>query len=447
MKSTIDPLQMSAQTASDTGFGTLETASGSGRAFESRIPGFYALSIEERQRALADKLGIDAQWLRQLAEEGGLSLACADDMVENVIGTYRLPLGIALNFCINGAEVLVPMVIEEPSVIAAASFAAKLVSQAGGFVAESDPPLMAAQVELRDVPNITQACEALLRAKAAIMAACDEVQPGLKRRGGGARDVEVRILDERTLVVHLIIDCREAMGANAVNTVAEALAPMLEKISAGRAGLKILSNLADKRCVRVTCQIPVQTLAIHTADFTMEGQAVASGIAQASRFASLDPYRAVTHNKGIMNGIDAVALATGQDFRGLEAGAHAFASLSGHYRPIAVWHEEAGMLKGRIELPMAVGTVGGAISSHLGATLALRIMGEPSAERLGQIIASAGLASNLAALRALATEGIQRGHMNLHQRRAKHMQKASPALLEPAKGEKSAPPLTVVASQ
>jgi hydroxymethylglutaryl-CoA reductase len=384
----------------------------------SRLHGFYKLSFDERRRQLSEMTGLAPDALSALAQDGGMSMQLADNMVENAITTYALPMGVALNFRVNGRDVLVPMVTEEPSVIAAASNAARLLREGGGFTATSDEPLMISQVHLLDVSDTAAAVHALHAEKQEIMRRAADAHHGLVRRGGGPRDVEVRVLDDGSIVVHLVVHVCEAMGANAVNTIAEEVAPFLATVAHARAGLRILSNLADKRRVRVEAQVPVRALAIETAEFKASGEEVRDHIIEASRFAELDPYRAATHNKGIMNGIDAVALAAGQDFRSIEAGAHAYAARRGRYEPMAVWKEGAdGSLSGAIEIPMAIGTVGGAVTFHPGAKIAMQMMEHPDTTRLGQVIAAAGLASNLAAIRALATEGIQRGHMNLHHRR------------------------------
>lgn len=386
----------------------------------SRIPGFYRLSVEERRAELRQRVGLTDGEIDLLAS-GALTVDAANHIVENVVGTYTLPLGLGLNFQVNGRDHLVPMCVEEPSVIAAASNAARMVRASGGFFAEADPPVMIAQVQLVDVPDTRAATAAILAEKAALLAACDAAQPGLLRRGGGARDLEVRVLEASDaatrrggmLVVHILADCRDAMGANLVNTMAEAVAGRLATLSGGQFGLRILSNLADRRLVRVTCRVAPHLLG----NGGFDGEAVRDGIVMASRFAELDPYRAATHNKGIMNGVDPVVIATGNDWRGIEAGAHAFAAQSGVYRPLAIWRAEpTGELSGKLEMPMAIGTVGGTLRVHPGARLSLRILGVESASELGMIIGAAGLASNLAALRALATEGIQRGHMSLHAR-------------------------------
>jgi hydroxymethylglutaryl-CoA reductase len=376
----------------------------------SRFPGFYNLTLERRRGALADLVGIDpAQLERPL-----LDVPTADHMIENVVGVYGLPLAVALNFVVNGRDRLVPMCVEEPSVVAAASNAARMVRDTGGFVAEVDEPIMLAQIQLGDVPDPERARAAIEAAATELLALADAAQPSLARRGGGARGLEVRILEE-LVVVHLLIDCRDAMGANMVNTIAEAVAPRLAELAGGTAGLRILSNLADRRRVRVSCRVAPGALGAGA-----EGARVRDRIVAASRFAELDPYRAATHNKGIMNGIDPVVIATGNDWRGVEAGAHAYAAtlgVGGGYGPLATWRVgDDGALRGRLELPMAVGTVGGTSRLHPGARLALRLLGVATAGELAMVIASAGLASNLAALRALAAEGIQRGHMSLHAR-------------------------------
>jgi hydroxymethylglutaryl-CoA reductase len=307
------------------------------------------------------------------------------------------------------------MVVEEPSVVAAASNAAKMVRGAGGFHAEVDAPLMISQVQLTHVKDAARATRAILAAKDEILAKADRAVPGLCQRGGGARGLEVRTLGEPSdemIVVHVIVDCRDAMGANLINTIAEAVADRLASLAEGRVGLRILSNLCDKRCVRVRCTVSAEALA--TED--MDGQAVIDGIVNASRFAELDPYRAATHNKGIMNGVDAVVIATGNDWRAVEAGAHAFAARSGRYSPLSIWRRDGDELTGFLELPLALGTVGGTLRVHPSARLSLKIANVETAAELAAVAAAVGLASNLAAVRALATDGIQRGHMALHAR-------------------------------
>jgi len=339
-------------------------------------------------------------------------------MVENVVGIYALPLGLGLNFLVNGVDRLIPMAVEEPSVIAAASNAARMARAGGGFVAESDESVMTAQVELREVADSAAATSALEAARPEIMGMADAILPQLLEFGGGCRDMEIRALPDGRLVVHLYIDCRDAMGANMVNTAAEAVAPRLAELARGRLGLRILSNLAHRRMVRVATRVPSAALAGQKAaeESTKDGLAMAHAIEAASRFAENDVYRAATHNKGIMNGVDPVVIATGNDWRGVEAGAHAYAARDGRYRPLATWRVEGGNLCGRLCMPMALGTVGGTLQVHPGARLALRILGVTTARELAKIIGSVGLAQNLAALKALAGEGIQRGHMALHRR-------------------------------
>ena len=383
----------------------------------SRFPGFYKVSVDERRALIADATGTDARDIARSLDGGGLDGETADKFVENVLGTYGLPYGVALNVRVNGHDYVVPMVVEEPSVVAAASNAAKMIREGGGFIAEMDPPLMAAQVQLTGVRNRPAAMQRVLEAREDLLALADQAIVGLLERGGGSRAVEVRMLgtdDDAMLVVHVLVDCRDAMGANLVNGVAERVAPRLAELTGGRVGLRILSNLCDRRCVRVHCHVPASALATDA----MDGSSVIDGIVNASRFAELDPYRAATHNKGIMNGVDAVTIATGNDWRAVEAGAHAFAARTGHYSPLATWHrsEHGDVLVGRLELPMALGTVGGTLRVHPAARLSLQLLGVTSAQDLAAVAASVGLASNLAAVRALATDGIQRGHMALHAR-------------------------------
>jgi hydroxymethylglutaryl-CoA reductase len=382
----------------------------------SRIPEFRSLSLADRRRELAARAELTSDDLA-LLDTGGLAAADAARMIENVVGIYALPLGVALNFQVNQRDYLVPMAVEEPSVVAAASYAARMVRAGGGFSATADLPVMIAQIELLDVGDPAAARARIEAARTAILALADSCQPVLVGVGGGARDLEVRHVTGSTqnrLVVHLHVNCRDAMGANSVNTMAETVAPRLAELSGGRVGLRILSNLADRRLVRVSARIPFSALASDKGG--APGSQVAEGVAAASRFAEDDPYRAATHNKGIMNGVDAVVMATGNDWRGVEAGAHSYAARDGRYRPLATWKVEGESLVGRLEMPMAVGTVGGTLQVHPGARLALRILRVSTSEELGMVIGAAGLGQNLAALRALATEGIQRGHMNLHKR-------------------------------
>jgi hydroxymethylglutaryl-CoA reductase len=378
----------------------------------SRFPGFHKVTVQERRTLVSESTGADPEAIEQSLVGGGLDAETADKFVENVLGTYALPYGVALNVRVNGHDHVVPMVIEEPSVVAAASNAAKMVRAHGGFTAETDPPLMIAQVQLRDVRDAARAAERVAAHEAEIVAIAEQSVGGLVARGGGVRGIEVRVLAEDMIVVHVLVDCRDAMGANLVNTVAEATADRIAAIAEARVGLRILSNLCDKRCVRVRCRVGADDLA--TED--MSGSDVIDGMVAASRFAELDPYRAATHNKGIMNGVDAVAIATGNDWRAIEAGAHAYAARSGRYAPLAIWRRDGDFIEGRLEMPIALGTVGGTLRVHPAARLSLRLVGVTGAQQLAAIAASVGLASNLAAIRALASDGIQRGHMGLHAR-------------------------------
>jgi len=356
----------------------------------------------------------DAALLRQ---PGALPPALADGMIENVIGTFELPMGVAGNFQINGRDVLVPMAVEEPSIIAAASFMAKLAREDGGFQTSSTQPLMRAQVQVLGVSDPYGARLALLQARAEIIALANSRDKTLIGLGGGCKDIEVHVFPSTPrgamVVMHLIVDVRDAMGANTVNTMAESVSPLVEKLTGGAVRLRILSNLADLRLARARVRLTPKTLA--TAE--RSGEDIVEGVLDAYTFAATDPYRAATHNKGIMNGIDPVIVATGNDWRAVEAGAHAYASRSGHYTSLTTWEKDAtGALVGTIELPMPVGLVGGATKTHPLARLALKIMRVQSAQELGEIAAAVGLAQNLGALRALATDGIQRGHMALHAR-------------------------------
>ncbi|MFN2225056.1 MAG: hydroxymethylglutaryl-CoA reductase, degradative [Anaerolineae bacterium] len=382
----------------------------------SRLPGFYDLPVQERAGRVADWAGLDARE-RAVLTGAGLEVERADQMIENVVGLHALPLGIGANLLVNGRDYLVPMAIEEPSVVAAASYMARIVRQAGGFAAHTTEPVMIAQMQLLDVPDPWAARFRLLAHKERLLEVANQTDPVVVSLGGGACDLEVRVVADTPvgpmLIVHLLYDTRDAMGANTVNTAAEALAPLVEEISGGRVHLRILSNLADRRLARAMCTIPAHLLAF--GDYA--GADVVRGIVEAYLFAAIDPYRAATHNKGIMNGIDAVALACGQDWRAIEAGAHAYAARGGAYTSLSTWTQDAeGHLVGTLELPLAVGTVGGATRAHPGARVALKILGVGSARELADVMAAVGLAQNLGALRALATEGIQRGHMALHAR-------------------------------
>jgi hydroxymethylglutaryl-CoA reductase len=379
----------------------------------SRIPGFYKQSVEARRRLLAEAADLDGSELTRVLSAGGLDVATADKTVENVVGTYSLPFSVGLNARVNDRDFLVPMVVEEPSVVAAASNAARMIREGGGFTAESDPPWMIAQVQLWEVDDPRGAAERIAAARDRLLVLADASVAGLVARGGGAREIESRDLGDGLFVVHVLVDVQDAMGANLVNTVAERLAPEIAALAGGRVGLRILSNLCDRRCVRVRCRVPPAMLATDA----LPGDAVRDGIVLASRFAERDPYRAATHNKGIMNGVDAVAMATGNDWRAIEAGAHAFAARNGRYEPLCTWRADAdGALVGSMEIPLAFGVVGGTLRVHPSARLALKLLAVRSAQELAMVAAAVGMASNLAALRALATEGIQRGHMSLHAR-------------------------------
>jgi hydroxymethylglutaryl-CoA reductase len=385
------------------------------------LSGFYKRSTDERLVIVADAAGLTDEEQAILRGAAGLNIETADHMIENVVGLHTLPLGIAANFLINGRDVLVPMVIEETSVVAGASFAAKLAQAGGGFVTSSTPSEMIGQIQVLDVPNLHAARFDLLAQKDRLLELANQTDPVIVSLRGGARDVEVRVIEESSagpmLVVHLIYDTRDAMGANTVNTAAEALAPVVEEISGGRALLRILSNLADRRLARARCVVLADALTFESDGQPFEGHQVVERIVEAHAFAAADPYRAATHNKGIMNGVDAVVLATGNDWRAIEAGAHAYAAHDGRYTSLSQWEKTSnGDLVGTLEMPMAVGIVGGATRVHPLPKVVLKILGVQTARELAEIIVAVGLAQNLAALRALATEGIQRGHMSLHAR-------------------------------
>ncbi|MGB9729900.1 MAG: hydroxymethylglutaryl-CoA reductase, degradative [Thermoprotei archaeon] len=377
----------------------------------SRIPGFYKLSIDERLKIVADFAGLTQDEIELLRKVGNLDLSIADRMIENVIGTMAYPFSVAVNFLINGRDYLIPMVIEEPSVVAAASNAAKWARAKGGIFTSSTGPIMMSQIQLTHVKDPWGAKMKILEHKNDLIRIANEQDPTLVNLGGGAKDIEVRVIDTikgPMIITHLIVDVRDAMGANAVNTMAEAVAPYIEDLAGGKVYLRIITNLADKRLVRARTVIDKNEIG---------GEDVVDGIVEAWAFAAADPYRAATHNKGIMNGIIAVALATAQDHRALEAGAHAYAARHGHYTSLTTWEKnEDGDLVGTLEMPMAVGLVGGAVKTHPIARIALKILGVKTATELGEVMAAVGLIQNLAALKALVTEGIQRGHMKLHAR-------------------------------
>ena len=383
----------------------------------SRIEGLRAMAPSERLDAAARAAGLDAAATAALSGRGALPETTANGMIENVIGVFEMPLGVAANFVVNGRDYLIPMAVEEPSVVAAASYMAKIARGAGGFHASATAPVMRAQVQVLGMPDPYAARARLLAVEADLTAAANACDPVLVELGGGCRGIEVHLHYHDAvgpmLVLHLLVDVRDAMGANAVNSIAEALAPQIARIAGGHVRLRILSNLADRRLARAHVTLPAPMLDTKN----LNGREVAQGMVEACALAEVDPYRAATHNKGIMNGIDPVVAATGNDWRAIEAGAHAYAARNGRYGSLTRWERTAdGGLSGSIELPMAVGLVGGATKTHPTARAAIALMGVQSATELGQVIAAVGLAQNMAALRALATEGIQKGHMALHAR-------------------------------
>ena len=392
---------------------------------------FYQLTLDERRQWLAENSVLSPEDMTAWSAEGGLSAETANQMIENAVGVYALPLGIAQHFIINGKPVLVPMAIEEPSVIAGVSYMAKLAQAGGGFRASATAPEMIGQIQLLDLADLSAAEALILMHKDELLASLHGLHPTIEALGGGAKDLHVRQIATSPighfLLVHLIYDVRDVMGANAVNTAAERLAGPLEALTGGRAHLRILSNLADRRLAKAEVTIPTSALAFGA----FGGEQVRDGILEAWAFAAADPYRAATHNKGIMNGIDAVVIATGNDWRSVEAGAHAYAARSGHYTSLSLWEKtENGNLHGTLELPLAVGITGGSTQAHPGAHANLKLLGAKSSGELAGIIASVGLAQNLAALRALASEGIQRGHMRLHARQVALSAGAQPAEAE-----------------
>ena len=376
----------------------------------SAIASFYKLPLEERLKIVKEFAGLTSEEAQTLAS-GTMPSSTAQRMIENVIGMFPIPLGIATNFLVNNKDYLIPMAIEEPSVVAAASNAAKMSRLTGGFTASSTEPVMISQIQLVKCPSPKDAEREILGARKEILDKANQQDPTLVSMGGGAKELRVRIIPSLvgTLVItELLVDCRDAMGANVVNTMAEAVAPMLEKLSKGQARLRIISNLADRRVARATTTVSKEALG---------GEDIVDGIVDAYAFAAADPYRCATHNKGVMNGITAVCLATGNDTRAIEAGAHAYAARSGHYSPLTTWKKNGkGELVGSIEVPAAVGIIGGVTAVHPMAKLSLKILGVKTARELGEVMAAVGLAQNMAALRALAAEGIQKGHMSLHAR-------------------------------
>lgn len=380
-------------------------------AKSSELSGFYKLSAGERLKKVKEFSGLNDEECKLLAGEG-LKLDEACRMIENVIGTIEIPLGIATNFRINGKDYLIPMAIEEPSVVAAASNAAKMARVKGGFKTGSTEPVMIGQVQIAGLEDAFAAKKTIDSHKKSLVKMANEQDPTLVKYGGGAKEMETRVIDTikgKMLIVHLLVDCRDAMGANAVNTMAEALAPIMEELTGGEVYLRIISNLAVHRLARAEAVFAKEALG---------GEQAVEAILNAYAFALADSYRAATHNKGIMNGITAMVLATGNDTRAVEAGAHAYASMTaGRYVPLTSWEKNGdGDLVGRIEIPLAVGLVGGATKTHPVARTSVKILGVKTARELAEIMAAVGLAQNLAALKALVTEGIQRGHMELHAR-------------------------------
>jgi len=377
----------------------------------SQVSGFYKLSPQERMKYVKDFADLTDEEVKILQSTGALEMELADRMIENVVGTFPLPLGIAMNFLINKKDYLIPMAIEEPSVVAAATYAAKMARKKGGFFTSSTDPVMIGQIQAVDIKDPFAAKMKILAAKKEILKKANDQDPMLVSVGGGAKNLDVKVIDAKSgpmVITELHVDCRDAMGANAVNTMAEAVAPMIERITGGRVYLRIISNLAVKRLARAWTVIAKEAVG---------GEEVVDGVVEAYNFAAADPYRAATHNKGILNGIIGVVIATGNDHRAIEAGAHAYAARNGQYGTLSYWEKNRdGDLVGSLELPMAVGTIGGATKVHPTAKVALKILGVKSASELGEVMAAVGLAQNLGALRALAHEGIQRGHMSLHAR-------------------------------
>ncbi len=375
------------------------------------MPGLYKLPMAERLKEVAKMAGLSEEETKTLANTGGLPQDVADRMIENVVGGLTMPLGIATNFKVNDKDYLVPMALEEPSVVAGASKAAKIARERGGFKVTNTGPVMIGQVQVVKVPAPEKAKADLLARKADILKKSNDQDPMLVSLGGGAKDLNVKVLASITgpmVVAELIVDTGDAMGANAVNTMAEAVAPMIEEITGGEVLLRIISNLADRRLVRATAVFEKEAIG---------GEEVVDGVVNAYAFADADPYRCATHNKGIMNGVVAVGLACGQDIRALEAGAHSYASRTGRYKPLTTWEKDRdGNLVGKLEMPMAVGLVGGAARTHPAARASIKILGVKTAIELAEIMGAVGLAQNFAALRALASEGIQKGHMKLHSR-------------------------------
>jgi len=377
----------------------------------SELQGFYKLSMAERREILKKVASLTAEETEALSNTGSLPTDVADHMIENVIGGMTYPLGIATNFRINGKDYLVPMALEEPSVVAAASNAAKMARVKGGFTVTDTGPVMIGQIQVVSVSKPEDAKAKILKRKSDLLKKANEQDPMLVSLGGGAKDLDVKVLSTLKgpmVIAELVVNTGDAMGANAVNTMAEAVAPMVEEVTGGRVFLRIISNLADRRLVRASAVFDKEAVG---------GEEVVDGIVYAYAFADADPYRCATHNKGIMNGVIAVGIACGQDTRALEAGAHSYASRSGKYKPLTAWEKNGeGDLVGRLEMPMAVGLVGGAARTHPTARADIKILGVKTAMELAEVMGAVGLAQNFAALRALVSEGIQKGHMKLHAR-------------------------------
>ena len=385
----------------------------------SRIGGLYKLSVSERRELLAELAELNEDQVKAWADSGELNEEAADRMIENVVGTYSLPIGVATNFVIDGSHYAIPFVLEEPSVVAAASNMAKRCLGSGGFTSNNDEPVMIGQIQVVNCENPIEARESIVSAKEDLVSRCNEVDPILVKFGGGCRDVTARVIETGSgdmVIVHILVDCRDAMGANAVNTMAESIAPKIESITGGTVILRIISNLAVHRLARVSAVFTPEEMS-NSGNDPVQGSEVIDGVIQAYHFAEADPFRATTHNKGIMNAISAVAIACGQDWRAIESGAHSYASHERTYGSLTEWsRDDHGNLVGSIELPMAVGLVGGAVRVHPAAQANVALLGVDSADELAKVMAAAGLAQNLGALRALATVGIQAGHMKLHVR-------------------------------
>lgn len=390
-------------------------ANGLKKGYTSEIKNFRDLSPDERTQKMSEITHLTNYELSNLSEPNSLTLDSANVMIENVVGKIEIPLGIATNFRVNCKDYLIPMAIEEPSVVAAASNMAKITRSCGGFITSSDEPIMRAQIQVLDIEEITKAKLDLRKFEKQIIKLANSNDKTLIKLGGGCKAIEIHSFPDTKvgpmLILHLLVDVRDAMGANTVNTMAETVSPLIEKVTGGRVRLRILSNLADKRLTKASVKIPFSQLGFSH----FSGEEVAKGIVESYALAAVDPYRAATHNKGVMNGIDSVALATGNDWRAIEAGAHAFAARDGQYSSLTSWEiDDRGYLLGSIEIPMAVGLVGGVTATHPTVKSCINLLNVQSSNEFGQVLAAVGLAQNLGALRALATEGIQRGHMKLH---------------------------------